>query len=75
MAKQNYYVVLVGRTPGIYTNWEDCKSQVNGYKGAKYKGFKSIQEAQQYIADNEQSSKDKYWTYFNYNRVHFKTVP
>ena len=53
MAKKNYYVVLVGRTPGIYQNWEDCKSQVNGYKGAKYKGFKSIQEAQQYIEENE----------------------
>ena len=53
MAKKNYYVVLVGRTPGIYTNWEDCKSQVNGYKGAKYKGFKTIQEAQEYIQENE----------------------
>ena len=53
MAKKQYYVVIKGRTPGIYTNWEDCKSQVNGYKGAKYKGFKSIQEVQQYIADNE----------------------
>ena len=46
MAKKNYYVVLVGRTPGIYTNWEDCKAQVNGFKGSKYKGFKSIQEGQ-----------------------------
>ena len=53
MAKKTYYVVLVGRTPGIYQNWEDCKSQVNGYKGSKYKGFKSIQEAQQYIEDNK----------------------
>ena len=53
MAKKQYYVVIKGRTPGIYTNWEDCKAQVNGFKGAKYKRFKSIQEAQQYIADNE----------------------
>ena len=53
MAKKKYYCVIKGRTPGIYTNWEDCKAQVNGYKGAKYKGFKSIQEAQQYIEDNK----------------------
>lgn len=53
MAKKNYYVVLVGRTPGIYTNWEDCEKQVKGYKGSKYKGFKTIQEAQEYISDNE----------------------
>ena len=53
MAKKQYYVVIKGRTPGIYQNWEDCKAQVNGFKGAKYKGFKSIQEAQQYIEENE----------------------
>ena len=53
MAKKKYYRVINGRTPGIYTNWEDCKAQVNGFKGAKYKGFKSIQEAQQYIEENK----------------------
>lgn len=53
MAKKQYYVVLVGRTPGIYTNWESCKAQVNGYKGAKFKGFKNMEEAQQYIEENE----------------------
>ena len=53
MAKKQYYVVIKGRTPGIYQTWEDCKAQVNGFKGAKYKGFKNIEDAQQYIADNE----------------------
>ena len=53
MAKKNYYVVLVGRTPGIYTNWSDCEKQVKKFKGSKYKGFKNIEDAQQYIADNE----------------------
>lgn len=53
MAKKNYYVVLVGRTPGIYTTWSDCEAQVKGFKGAKYKGFKTIQEAQEYISSNE----------------------
>ena len=53
MAKKQYYVVINSRTPGIYTNWEDCKAQVNGYKGSKYKGFVTMEEAQQYIADNE----------------------
>ena len=53
MAKKNFYVVLVGRTPGIYTNWEDCKAQVNGYKGSKFKGFTTMEQAQQYIEENE----------------------
>ena len=53
MAKKKYYCVIKGRTPGIYTNWEDCKAQVNGFKGSKYKGFTTMEQAQQYIADNE----------------------
>ena len=53
MAKKKYYCVINGRTPGIYTNWEDCKAQVNGFKGAKYKGFATIEQAQQYIQENE----------------------
>ena len=53
MAKKQYYVVIKGRTPGIYQTWEDCEKQVKGYKGSKFKGFKNIEEAQQYIADNE----------------------
>ena len=53
MAKKKYYCVINGRAPGIYNDWESCKAQVNGFKGAKYKGFKSIQEAQQYIEENK----------------------
>lgn len=44
MTKQKYYVVWVGRQPGIYSSWADCAEQVNGFSGAKYKAFE--QEAQ-----------------------------
>lgn len=47
MAKQKYYVVWVGKTPGIYTSWDQCKAQVEGFTGAKYKSFSSRQEAEQ----------------------------
>ena len=53
MAKKRFYVVLVGRTPGIYQTWADCEKQVKKFKGAKFKGFSTIEQAQQYIADNE----------------------
>ena len=53
MAKKHFYVVLVGRTPGIYTNWSDCEKQVKKFKGSKFKGFATMEQAQQYIADNE----------------------
>ena len=49
--KAAYYVVWVGKTPGIYDNWEDCEAQVKGTAGAKYKGFASREAAEQALAD------------------------
>jgi ribonuclease HI len=46
MGKQKYYVVWEGLNPGIYTNWTDCLLQTKGVKGAKYKSFESIEEAE-----------------------------
>ncbi len=48
MAKK-YYAVRVGKTPGIYLSWEDCKAQVDGVTGAKYKSFASITEAEAFL--------------------------
>ena len=48
MAKK-YYAVRVGKTPGIYMTWEDCKSMVEGYPGAKYKSFSSVTEAEAFL--------------------------
>ena len=39
MAKNKFYVVWQGRTPGIYSDWETCNKEIMGCKGAKYKGF------------------------------------
>lgn len=47
MAK--YYAVRQGVKPGIYKTWEDCQMQVKGYKGAEYKSFKDISEAEEYV--------------------------
>ena len=46
-SKKKYYVVWKGKKPGIYYNWEECQKQINGFKNAKYKSFKSIAQAQQ----------------------------
>lgn len=48
MAKK-YYAVRVGKTPGIYLSWDDCKAMVDGYPGAKYKSFTSIAEAEAFL--------------------------
>lgn len=41
MAQRKFYVVWVGREPGIYDDWDDCREQVEGFPGAKYKAFGS----------------------------------
>jgi ribonuclease HI len=46
MAKTKFYVVWVGRKPGVYRSWDECAAQVNGFPGAKYKSFESEKEAQ-----------------------------
>lgn len=53
MAKKNYYAVRNGKTPGIYTNWEDCKTQVTGYKGAVFKGFEEKKDAEDFMKAGE----------------------
>ncbi|EDK46763.1 conserved hypothetical protein [Lodderomyces elongisporus NRRL YB-4239] len=40
-----YYAVANGRSKGVYTNWNQCKDQVNGYSGAQYKKFDTLNEA------------------------------
>lgn len=34
-----FYVVWVGKEPGIYTDWAACKRQVDKFPAAKYKSF------------------------------------
>ena len=41
-----WYVVYIGRVPGVYTEWSECHDQVNGFSGNDYKGFKSKKEAE-----------------------------
>ncbi len=48
-----YYVVKVGKTPGIYETWEECQSQVINFKGAIYKSFSNLEEAKAYYLGEE----------------------
>ncbi len=48
MAKK-YYAVKAGKKPGIYESWAACKSMVDGYKGAIYKGFMTYEEARAFL--------------------------
>ena len=47
--KQKFYAVVKGCTPGIYTTWDETKTQVDGYPGAVYKSFKTEEEAEEFM--------------------------
>lgn len=44
--KEKFYVVWVGKKPGIYTNWTECQKQINQFFNAKYKSYPSRMEAE-----------------------------
>lgn len=41
-----FYVVWAGRETGIFTDWNSCKKQIDGYAGARYKSFLTRAEAE-----------------------------
>jgi len=41
-----FYVVWRGLTPGIYSSWNECEKQVKGVDGARFKSFKTREEAE-----------------------------
>jgi len=51
MAKIKYYVVWQGKVPGIYEGWPRCKREVEGFPGAKYKAFPTLDMAKGAWAD------------------------
>jgi ribonuclease HI len=60
MAKsKKYYVVWVGAKPGIYESWTDCQAQTIGYPEAKYKSFKSLEEAKEAFAGKPHDYQNK----------------
>ncbi|MDK9737107.1 viroplasmin family protein [Vibrio sp. D404a] len=55
MAKK-YYVVWKGRKPGIFTTWNECKAQVDGFAGAKFKSFPTLGEAESAFGGSSSAS-------------------
>jgi ribonuclease HI len=44
--KKKWYVVLKGKIPGVYDDWDDCLVQVNEFPDNSYKGYKTKEEAE-----------------------------
>lgn len=53
-----YYAVKKGRKAGVYTSWDECKNQVMGFSGAKYKSFNLKEEADEYICEADEDFRE-----------------
>lgn len=47
-----FYVVWEGRRPGVYTTWDECRRNIEGYPNAKYKSFLSKKDAETAYSDH-----------------------
>lgn len=54
-----FYAVQKGLKPGVYTNWIETSQQVNGFSGAIYKSFPNLQEAQNFVYQNNSDKLGK----------------
>lgn len=52
MAKK-VYGVKRGRNTGLFTSWAECRAQIDGFPGAVYKGFMTLEEAQAWLWGKE----------------------
>jgi len=51
--------VWQGHKPGIYSSWDECKKQVVGAEGAKYKSFATKEEAEYAFSKSYETIKEQ----------------
>lgn len=56
MAK--YYAVKVGARTGVFMSWEECQKAVDGFPNAKFKKFRSLEEAERFVSGDEPPIKE-----------------
>lgn len=44
--KNKYYTVWNGRQVGVFDSWDECRLQIDGFSGAKFKGFPTRKSAE-----------------------------
>lgn len=54
-----YYAVKVGARTGVFTSWEECQKAVDGFSGAKFKKFHSLEEAEKFVYDDNDNKPIK----------------
>jgi len=58
MSPKFFYAVRVGRKPGVYNSWEECKQQVDRFPCAVHKKFSNKAEAQEFVRPSTSDGND-----------------
>jgi len=67
--RPKYYVIWKGRKTGIFTSWEECFAQVNGFPDAEFKAFESEEAAEQAFLRKYGEYKGKYTSSLGQQRL------
>jgi ribonuclease HI len=60
----SYYAVANGKRVGIFLSWPECSESVKNFPNAKYKKFKTKEEAEQFIQEYQGVTKQNSITKF-----------
>jgi ribonuclease HI len=53
--KKKFYTVWVGRNPGVYNTWDECKEQIHGFQNAVYKSFSTLEQAEEALKNDNKN--------------------
>ncbi len=56
---KKYYAVKIGRNPGIYESWDECKNEIHGFSGAEYKSFINLDDALSFMNGEKKKTHTK----------------
>ena len=53
-----YYAVHKGRKPGIYSSWDVCKKQIDGFENPIFKKFDNEKDAKIFVENGFQNKNN-----------------
>ncbi len=62
-----FYAVRNGRKTGIFTSWDECREQTDGFPSAEFKSFVSRDEAERYIEGINSEKNESDYDYIAYS--------
>ena len=56
-SRKNFYAIKDVEHPGIYESWEEAKKNIDDWKTAKFKGFYTKEEAEEWMKETKPDTK------------------